>query len=330
MSASSVEPESSPARPAPSPEGTLSPSAASAAPLWARRPPLLILIAMAIAVLLLPTLAATAGGQSGGAAELIDRGKELLADGEHEAALAAFDEAIAEDATFWEGWYQRGRALALLSRYDEAVESLLQSTRLNPGHANAHMLTAHAAMYAEDFELAWDQGIRAYLAGEDPQAIFGGLSGRSEPPPDFDSRIEAWRVYVAGIDTQELTAAAQNPTNTRGGASGAQEDLVQIQPELRALQHQLANVLSDSGGFGLVPTAELAQYYITISPDEIAASPRPRMNGYLRLYSVESEDPVYFRPVAFRDLSSGGQVMATLQNIVNQMETWRGEQIRQQ
>ena len=38
--------------------------------------------------------------------------------------------------------------IALLGRYEAATESLLRSTVLNPGHANAHMLTAHAAMYA--------------------------------------------------------------------------------------------------------------------------------------------------------------------------------------
>lgn len=79
-----------------------------------------------------------------------------------------------------------------------------------------------------------------------------------------------------------------------------------------------------------MPSAELAQYYVTISPEEIEASPRPRMSGYLRLYSVESDAPVYFRPVAFRDLSATGQVRATLQNVINQMETWRREQIQAQ
>ncbi len=286
-------------------------------------------LACSFVLLSVATLVA-AHAQSERAIELNDRGKELLDEGEHEAALAEFDKAIAEDEGFWEAWYQRGRALALMSRFDEAIEAFLESTTLNPGHANAHMLTAHAAMYAENYELAWDQGIRAYLAGEDPQAIFGGLSGRSELPADFDERIGAWRVYVAGIDAGDLLATAQNPVNTRGKAAGVQEELVEIQPELVNLQRLLALALSDSRAFGLVPTADLGQYYITISPDEIAVTPRPRMNGYLRLYSFESDDPVYFRPIQFRDLSATGQVRATLENILNQMETWRSEQIRQQ
>jgi len=273
---------------------------------------------LACVVIFLPADALWAVGlQTEEAAALNEKGKALLADGKQEEAVAEFDKAIELDETFWEPWYQRGRALALLGRYDTARESLLQSTLLNPGHANAHMLTAHAAMYEEDYELAWDQGIRAYLAGEDPQVIFGGLSTRSDLPGDFDERIEAWRVYVAGIDTSDLLAGAQRPDNTRGGATGVQEELVQMQPDLLRLQRELANALSDARGFGLVPTAELAEYYVTISPDEIGERDRndidttrraSSMNGYLRLYSVASEEPIYFRRVAFRDLSAVGQV----------------------
>lgn len=276
----------------------------------------------------LPVAEARSPMQSEQAVELNEAGKALIAEGKHEEALAAFDRAIEADEDFWEPWYQRGRALALLDRYEEATESLLRSTRLNPGHANAHMLTAHAAMHAGDMELAWDQGIRAYLAGEDPQAIFGGIGERSELPSDFDARIEAWRVYVAGIDTSDLMATAQGPRNTRGGASGTQEELVQIQPDLQELERHIANALSESRAFGLVSRLELAQYYVVVSPESIRATPRPSMDGYLRLYSIESEEAVYSRRVEFRDLSAEGQVGATLQNVMNQLESWRAEQLQ--
>jgi hypothetical protein len=293
----------------------------------ARTPVVLSPIPLVLAVLVaLVATPVTAPPQSDEVVALNDRAKALIAEGEHEEAVAVLDEAIEIDDSYWELWYQRGRALALLERYEEATESLLESTTLNPGHANAHMLTAHAAMYAGDMDLAWEQGIRAYLAGEDPQQIFGGLSTRSEPPADFDERIAAWRVFVAGIDTRDLLASAQGPANTRGGAVGLQEELVQLQPDLSRLQRHLANAISAATGFGLVPQVELAQYYMTISPDEIGTTPRPSMEGYVRLYSVESEDAVYSRRVEFRDLSSTGQVRATLQNVINQLENWRREQ----
>lgn len=286
---------------------------------------------LVVAVVAVPLEAVPGGGlQSEEAAALIEKGKALVADGKHEEAVVEFDKAVEVDKTFWEGWYQRGRALALLRRYEAATESLLQSTLLNPGHANAHMLTAHAAMYAEDLELAWDQGIRAYLAGEDPQAIFGGLGERSELPGDFDERVAAWRVYVAGVDTADLIAGAQRPDSGRGRASGVQEELIQIQPDLVRLQRHLSNALSDARGFGLVQTVEMAQYYVTISPDEIDAAPRPSMDGVLRLYTVESGDQVYSRSVSFRDLSASGQVQATLQNVINHMESWRRDEMQKQ
>jgi len=211
-----------------------------------------------LSMVALPASEARPEAQSEEAVARNEAGKALILEGKHEEAIAAFEEAIEADEGFWEPWYQRGRALALLNRYEEATESLLQSTRLNPGHANAHMLAAHAAMYAGDLELAWDQGIRAYLAGGDPQQIFGGIGERAEPPTDFDARIEAWRVYVAGIDTSDLMASAQAPSNTRGGAIGTQEELVQIQPDLLLLERHVANALSESRAFGLVPRLELA------------------------------------------------------------------------
>lgn len=292
--------------------------------------PKVLLVLVVVVVVSPPAGVLSAMGlQSEEVVALNERAKALIEEGDHEQAIALLDDAIEIDDSFWEVWYQRGRALALLERYQEAAESLLRSTVLNPGHANAHMLTAHAATYAGDFELAWDQGIRAYLAGGDPQQIFGGLSERSELPADFDQRIEAWRVFVAGVDTRDLIASAQGPANTRGRATGIQEELVQIQPDLANLQRHLANAISDASGFGLVPRAELAQYYIVISPEEIGTSPRPSMEGYVTLHDIASEEAVYSRRVEFRDLSSVGQVTATLQNVINQMESWRREQMQE-
>ena len=94
---------------------------------------LLVLVVAAVA----PAVVRAGGLQSEEAVALTEKGKALLADGKPEEAVAELDEAIEVDQTFWEGWYQRGRALALLGRYEAATESLLRSTVLNPGHANA-------------------------------------------------------------------------------------------------------------------------------------------------------------------------------------------------
>ena len=54
---------------------------------------------------------------------------------------------------------------------------------LNPGNADAHRMAALAAQNAEHYDLAWDQAIRAYLAGANPQTVFGGLSAESPAAP---------------------------------------------------------------------------------------------------------------------------------------------------
>ena len=283
-----------------------------------------------VALLVLPAggagAASSAMPQSERAVELTESAVGLIAEQDYEAAIRELDKAIEEDESYWRAWFERGRALAMMGRMEEGMESLLRSTVLNPGNADAHRMTALAAQNAEDYELAWDQAIRAYLAGANPQTVFGGLSAESPEPPDFDERVNAWKVYVAGVDTGELIASAQGPDNTRGGAGGVQEALVEMQPDLVRLQLFVARAISESRAFGLVQDPAQAQYFVAISPEEIDPDPRPSMSGYLRLYNVESPDPIYFRRIAFRDLSSEGQVGAVLQQAMNQMEAWRSEQ----
>jgi tetratricopeptide (TPR) repeat protein len=280
--------------------------------------------------LLLTTLfvAGSASAQSQRAVELTEGAAGLIAEQDYETAIRECDKAIEEDGTYWKAWFERGRALAMSGRMQEGKESLLRATELSPGNADAHRMAALAAQNTEDYEVAWDQAIRAYLAGANPQTVFGGLSAESPEPPDFDERVNAWKVYVAGIDTRELVASAQGPDNTRGRARGTQEALVEIQPDLVRLQRHVAVAISDSHAFGLVQDPAQAQYYVTISPEEIDAVPRPAMNGQLRLYRADSTEPLYYRAVTFRDLSSEGQVLATLQQVINHMANWRREQQR--
>lgn len=293
-----------------------------------------------IAVLSAFLAATPASAQSERAIELTENAASLIAEQDFETAIREADKAIEEDENYWRAWFERGRALAMSGRMEEGKESLLRSTELNPGNADAHRMAALAAQNVEEYDLAWDQAIRAYLAGANPQTVFGGLSADSPEPPDFNERVNAWRVYVAGIDTRELLAAAQSPDNTRGGAAGVQEALVEIQPDLQRLQQVVARALSDSRVFGLVQDPERAQYLFTIAPEELypdqssgamssqetGRRSRPSMRGYLRLYNLESEEPIFFQSVLFRDLSASGQVAAAVEQVINQMEAWRSEQ----
>ena len=121
---------------------------------------------------------------------------EKLEAGELVAAIDELDLAIEADADYWEAWYQRGRALGLLQQYPESRDALLQAAELNPGHGHTHRLAALAASRAEDYETAWDQAIRASLAGEDMNQLFVAASLSA---PDLPGDPNQGREGVCGI-----------------------------------------------------------------------------------------------------------------------------------
>lgn len=263
------------------------------------------------------------------AAELTEQATQRIQEEEYEEALELADRAIEADEGFWEPWYQRGRALGLMGRMEEAKESLLRAVELNPGFAHGHALAATAARQTEDWETAWDQGVKAYLAGVDQAQAFGNIGAHSTPPDDIEERLAAWKVFIAGIDISELEAQAERPDNQRGGASasGAQQANLAT-TELGLLERQLRRAISDSPEFGLVPDAGQATYALVISIDSLRDRQPMRMEGYLRLYRLdqETDEPIYYRPVELRDISAAGPLYTELQRYVAQMGNWKDEQ----
>ena len=292
-------------------------------------PVFLLFVAIASAAPLAIAAVVPAGlEQQEKALEHNENGKRLLSEQKLEEAVEEFDKAIEEDETFWEPYYQRGRALANLGRMEEAKQSFLGGAQMNPAHAHNHLLAGIAALNVNDFDTSWDQLIRAHLAGNaDAQGFIDRLRQAAAPPPDFDLRMGAWRVFVAGVDTRDLVAGGTMPVDRfgRNAEDDIQEVLGRMQPDLTALQRHVANAISDSPGFGVVASLDLAEYVMVISPDTIDDSRRPSMTGYLRLYEANVTEAVYSRQVEFRDLSASGQVSATLTQIMNQLESWRRE-----
>ena len=295
-------------------------------------------LSAAMVALLVSVAAAAAGPEPlQSAVELNDKGKELLSEQKFEEALKEFAKAIEADGTLWEPYYQRGRALAMLGRMEDAKQSFLEGAEVNPAHAHNHLLAAIAAQNVGDLDTAWDQAIRAHLAGNaDAQGTIDSLRRASEPPPDFEERMNAWAVFVAGVDTRTLLADADLPQDRAAavndpdaasarGELSVEQKLGQMQADLIALQRHVANAISDSVGFGLVPRLDMAEYVVTIVPEEIDVEPRASMEGYLRLYDVNDRDALYSRRVEFRDLASAGAVRSTLQLVMNQMENWKKE-----
>ncbi len=268
-------------------------------------------------------------GSQGEAMTLTQRGVELVAERKFDEALEAFDRAIEVSDKYGMAYYQRGRALALMGRMEEGKESLLQSTLLQPGFAHGHQLASLAAQQLEDYETAWDQAVRAVLAGVEPSA-FGGLQQASPAPDDTQERLAAWKVFVVGVDTRELMANEQQPRdrnsfNAEEGETDVGSTLGQLQGDLLEMQRLLSNAISDTPGFGLVPSAEMAQYLLVISPEEISAEPRHTMDGQFRLREVEANEVVFVRPVSFRNLSAASAITTEIQQFIDLMENWKRE-----
>ncbi len=263
----------------------------------------------------------------GGPVALTDRGVELVAEEKLEEALEVFDQAIEAGENYGMAHYQRGRALALMGRMEEAEESLLHATLLQAGFAHGHQLAALAAQQLGNYETAWDQAVRAIIAGVELSA-FGGLQQASPAPADIQERLAAWKVFVVGVDTRELIAGEQMPRDRNSqraqeGATDVGSTLGQLQGDLLEMQRLLSNAISDTPGFGLVPTAELAQYLLVISPEEITAEPRHTMEGEFRLIDVESDDVAFIRPVVFRNLSAESAVTVEIEQFIDLIENWK-------
>ena len=263
-------------------------------------------------------------GSPGEAIALTQRGVELVADQKLEEALEAFDRAIEADENYGMVHYQRGRALALMGRMEEAKESLLRSTVLQPGFAHGHQLSSLAAQQLGDYETAWDQAVRAVLAGTE-LSQFGSLQQVSPPPPDIDDRLAAWKVFVVGVDTRDVMNRDEGPFNARSGARDTRSTLAQIQPDLLEMQRLLSNAVSDTPGFGLVLDAEMAQYLLVITPESISADPRATMEGEFRLLEVEGNNVAFVREVSFRNLSAESAVAVEIQQFIVLLENWKRE-----
>ncbi len=63
---------------------------------------------------------------------LIQKGKELLAEGNFEQALSYFEQAILLDLKNAEIWNLKGVTLRSMGRYDEALECFNRALELDP------------------------------------------------------------------------------------------------------------------------------------------------------------------------------------------------------
>lgn len=267
-------------------------------------------------------------------AELTDEAAKLIQAGRLAEALDLLETAVEADENYWEAYYQRGRAYGIQERFLEARDALVKASHLNPGHPSTHRLAWEAAYKIGDYENAWDQAIRASLAGVDMNQRFLEMFQQSDPPEDFELRIKAPKVYVGGIDVSEVEARSQLPFNrnpatggigTISGRPAYAEGMNRVNEnafDLDRLRRGAREAVFRSPYLGAVIDLELADYVLGISVDTLSEAQPVRMEGYLRVYDTATGEAVYSRQIFLRDISSEVYVFGELQRYVNEVQQW--------
>jgi len=268
------------------------------------------------------------------AAELTDRAAELIRENRLGEALELLDQAIAADEAFWEAYYQQGRVYGMREDFLMARHVLLQASELNPGHAHTHRLAWEAAYRMEDYENAWDQAIRASLAGIDMNQWFLEMYGKSDPPEDFEQRINAPRIYVAGVALDDVEARNQLPFNrnpqtggigTISGRPAYAEGINRANENafnLQRVRNSVREAVFRAPYLGTVLDLELADYVLGITVESIGEATPVTMEGYLRLYDASTGEAVYFTPLRLRDISSDALLYGEIQRRVVDLQQW--------
>jgi len=272
--------------------------------------------------------------------ELTDRAAELIKENRLGEAFSLLEQAIEADDSYWQAYYQMGRVYALQEDFLMAREMLLKASMLNPGHASTHRLAWEAAYRIGDYENAWDQAIRASLAGTDMNQWFMEMYATSDPPQDFELRINSPKIYVAAVEIGEVAARNQLPFNRNPATGGtgtvsgrpAYAEGVNRANEnafnLRRVGRSLREAVFRAPYLGNVIDVEVADYILGISVDALAESEPVWMEGYLRLYDTSTGEAVYFKSIRLRDISSETILFGEMARQIVDLQKWAMERNR--
>jgi tetratricopeptide (TPR) repeat protein len=99
---------------------------------------------------------------------------DLMADGQLEKAVAAYQESIKADPTFTEAMHGLARALQDLQRYDDAIEVATKIAEIDPDDVLAH--TSLSVLYQKKGMIpeAEAEGAKARVLGWKQQLKKGG------------------------------------------------------------------------------------------------------------------------------------------------------------
>ena len=297
-----------------------------------------VILLMAIVAVLMPGVSDPAGAvvpQDAEQQQALQRARESIDKGEARDALDQIEKVLDEDDELWGAHFLKGLALGQLGDEKKALESFLNAADLSPATPEVHFWAGMAAFGIGDMETCWHQTILAHLAGQDMTAEFEQLKEVSDPPDDWEARIEAPRVVIGQMDTSVTQSNSTLATKFQ-----------YVQGEVRVVQRMLTQEVLESPGFGLVRSSGLADYVMRIAvtdygdagfeefevaPGELVASmgtESHELTGQMQLFDAKTGELVHSIPLTFRDLTSAGDLSRDIRTHVERLEVWSRENLR--
>jgi hypothetical protein len=93
-------------------------------------------------------------GSAEDAALLVSRARTYLQQGDYDASLEAFDDALSADHYLMAAWMGKGEVETRIGAYDNAVAAYGQATRIDPGDADPWVGKGNAYLAAGDYDQA--------------------------------------------------------------------------------------------------------------------------------------------------------------------------------
>jgi len=220
-------------------------------------------------------------GDSAQLAQLaLRRGAETALAGRLDAALASARQAAAYDPQLWDAHFLEASVLWMMGAHAAAATAVGRALWLRPGIAASHHLAAQLHYELGDDQAAWQQAIRAQLAGADMRDEMALLAARSTPPDDLEARLRVPRVFVEG---------------PRG-------DVPEAFTRLAGVSRAVARAASETPLLGLVSVPLEADYFLYLSAEGPDSRRPQRLRARLELYNYT--DRRLPTPPTSRDLST--------------------------
>ena len=277
--------------------------------------------------------------------------EQLLQQQKPDEALAELQKVFEKTDVFAPAYFLAGHAYAAKGQPQEAFDNFVKAAEYQPGWGDALRQASMKAADMGNLEASWDYAIMAHQAGTDMSDAFEGLQTMGPAPDDLDSRLAAYRVFVAPMNLEQFIAAQGSPfgamidedgsatdtdniSNTKATNVGAQI-VSETAGDREAVLLRIRQRLNDSRQFGLVGNPNSAQYLLVIEVNDIGDIGENRRNnakrdlkGHMNLLDAQSGEQAHRMRIEFADIVQVSEVNREVDRLISLLEEWAAEQQR--